>query len=64
MNELKLEVGKKYVNRVGEVIEIVRKDEDINWPYISSDGCYEEHGYFCDGISWRERDLMQGEAGG
>ena len=60
MSELKLEVGKKYVNRTGEVIEIVQKDKDVNWPYISSDGnCYEEHGYFCDGISWRERDLIE-----
>lgn len=60
MSELKLEVGKKYVNRADEVIEIIQKDEDVNWPYISSDGnCYEEHGYFCDGISWRERDLVE-----
>ena len=60
MSELKLEVGKKYVNRTGEVIEIVQKDEDVNWPYNSSDGnCYEEHGYFCDGISWRELDLIE-----
>lgn len=60
MSELKLEVGKKYVNRSGKVIEIIQKDKDVNWPYISSDGnCYEEHGYFCDGISWRERDLIE-----
>ena len=60
MSELKLEVGKKYVNRAGEVVEIVQKDKDVNWPYVSLDGnCYEEHGYFCDGISWRERDLIE-----
>lgn len=60
MSELKLEVGKKYINRAGEVIEIIQKDEDVNWPYISSDGnCYEEHGYFCDGIILKGFDLIE-----
>ncbi len=60
MSELKLEVGKKYVNRVGKVIEIVQKDEDVNWPYVDSNGdTYEEQGYFCDGTSWSENDLIE-----
>ena len=60
MSELKLEVGKKYVNRAGEVIEIIQKDKDVNWPYVDSNGdVYEECGYFCDGISWRELDLIE-----
>ena len=60
MSELKLEVGKKYVNRSGKVIEIVQKDEDVNWPYVDSNGdSYEEQGYFCDGTSWSENDLIE-----
>ena len=60
MSELKLEVGKKYVNRAGEVIEIIQKDEDVNWPYVDSNGdVYEECGYFCNGISWRKLDLIE-----
>ena len=60
MSELKLEVGKKYVNRSGKVIEIVQKDKDVNWPYVDSNGdVYEECGYFCNGISWRELDLIE-----
>lgn len=60
MSELKLEVGKSYVNRTGEVVEIVQKDEDVNWPYVDSNGdVYEECGYFCNGISWRELDLIE-----
>ena len=60
MSELKLEVGKKYVNRAGDVVEIIQKDKDVNWPYVDSNGdTYEEQGYFCDGISWRECDLIE-----
>lgn len=60
MSELKLEVGKRYVNRTGEVVEIVQKDKDVNWPYVDSNGdVYEECGYFCNGISWRELDLIE-----
>ena len=60
MSELKLEVGKKYVNRTGEVIEIVQKYKDVNWPYVDSNGdVYEECGYFCNGISWRKLDLIE-----
>jgi len=60
VSELKLEVGKKYVNRAGKVIEIVQKDKDVNWPYVDSNGdTYEEHGYFCDGTSWSENDLIE-----
>ena len=60
MSELKLEVGKSYVNRAGEVVEIVQKDKDVNWPYVDSNGdVYEECGYFCDGISLKEFDLIE-----
>lgn len=60
MSELKLEVGKKYVNRAGEIIEIVQKDKDVNWPYVDSNGDdYEECGYFYDGISLKESDLIE-----
>lgn len=60
MSELKLEVGKSYVNRSGKVIEIIQKDKDVNWPYVDSNGdVYEECGYFCDGISRRECDLIE-----
>lgn len=60
MSELKLEVGKKYVNRAGKVVEIVQKDEDVNWPYVSSDGnCYKENGHFCDGTVLKESDLIE-----
>lgn len=60
MSELKLEVGKSYVNRAGEVVEIVQKDKDVNWPYVDSNGeSYEEQGYFCDGISLKEFDLIE-----
>ena len=60
MSELKLEVGKKYVNRTGEVIEIIQKDEDVNWPYVDSNGdCYKESGHFCDGIILKESDLIE-----
>ena len=60
MSELKLEVGKKYVNRVGEVVEIISKDEGEPWPYVSSDGNrHKENGHFCDGISLKEFDLIE-----
>ena len=48
MSELKLEVGKKYVNRAGEVVEIVQKDKDVDWPYVDSNNdTYEENGLRC-----------------
>lgn len=60
MSELKLEVGKKYVNRAGKVVEIVANDMDVRWPYVSSDGDdYEENGHFCDGIYLKNKDLIE-----
>ena len=38
--ELKLEVGKSYVNRMGEVVKIVRK-----WPYALTHPYISDKGY-------------------
>ena len=60
MSELKLEVGKKYVNRSGKVVEIVEYEFGKPWPYVSStEVVYEDNGYFCDGINQKEFDLVE-----
>lgn len=52
MSELKLEVGKKYVNRAGEVIEIISKDKEKPWPYVDlNNDTYEENGLWCDSLA-------------
>ena len=45
MSELKLEVGKSYVNRVGDIVQIVSNDGAEPWYYIdSNDEDYKENG--------------------
>ena len=52
MSELKLEVGKKYVNRDGDIIEIVSKDEGESWPYVDlNNDIYEENGLWWDSLT-------------
>ncbi|MEG0161938.1 MAG: hypothetical protein RR714_06510, partial [Aurantimicrobium sp.] len=31
---LQLELGKKYLNRRGEVVEIVKQRDDFTWPWL------------------------------
>ena len=52
MGELKLEVGKTYVNRQGDIVVIVSKDEGEPWPYVdSSNDTYAENGLWCYHLS-------------
>lgn len=52
MSELKLEVGKKYVNRDGDIIEIISKDKEAPWPYVDlNNDTYEENGLWCDSLT-------------
>lgn len=52
MSELKLEVGKSYLNRDGDIIEIISKDKGESWPYVDSNNdTYEENGLWCDSLT-------------
>ena len=46
MNEIKLEVGKKYLNRIGTIVKIVKYSKDDEYPY-EDEGMrtYTESGY-------------------
>lgn len=44
---LKLEVGKTYVTASGEPVNILSKDNDVNYPFNGSDsGCYTPGGQY------------------
>ena len=52
MSELKLEVGKSYLNRDGDIIEIISKDKEKPWPYVDlNNDTYEENGLWCDSLT-------------
>lgn len=49
---LKLEVGKTYVTASGEPVNILSKDNDVNYPFNGSDsGCYTPGGQYYIGGS-------------
>ena len=43
---MKIEVGKKYIDARGEVIEIVHDDESENYPLRSEEEYYQRNGSF------------------
>ena len=59
MGELKLEVGKSYINGAGDIIEIVSKDEGEPFPYVDlNNDTYEENGLWCDSITY-DKNLIK-----
>lgn len=55
---LKLEVGKKYRNRIGEVVEIVSKVDSKNFPFRSASESYTEEGYYMVSVGFGN-DLIE-----
>lgn len=57
-----LEVGKKYLNRIGDSIEIVSYKSDTSHPFMGSDGNrYTENGSFYDDEYYSTQDLTNNE---
>lgn len=59
MSELKLEVGKKYVNRDGDIIKIIAFSGEITFPYLGNDGeTYTEYGSYL-AMGFNQYDLVE-----
>lgn len=60
MSEIKLEVGKTYINRKGEEVGIVSKGNAADYPYRGSNGeLYAESGRFDLDVGESEYDLIE-----
>lgn len=59
MTKLQLRVGGKYMNRAGDVIEIVTETSDVDRPFTGSDKCvYSRSGRFLNDNTSSEFDLV------
>lgn len=59
MSELKLEVGKSYLNRKGETVAIVGNDGDETWPFVGdNNNDYASSGHWNTPGIYNLRDLI------
>jgi len=56
---MKIEVGKKYINAIGDITKIVTYDRNSNYPYDDSESnCYVESGNIWKNKTPHDKDLI------